>query len=163
MTSNLGGELINKSKKTLGFVELESEEKDYQEMKEVVMGEVKKLFRPEFLNRVDEIIVFHPLNREHMSKIIDIQISEIMKRLAEKRLSIQLTASAKELLINKGFDPIYGARPLKRALQKYLEDPLAEEILKGRFKEGDKILVSARNGRIVFRKKEEKKKVGDKV
>ena len=132
-------------------------------MKEVVMGEVKKLFRPEFLNRVDEIIVFHPLNREHMSKIIDIQISEIMKRLAEKRLSIQLTASAKELLINKGFDPIYGARPLKRALQKYLEDPLAEEILKGRFKEGDKILVSARNGRIVFRKKEEKKKVGDKV
>ena len=163
MTSNLGGELINKSKKTLGFVELESEEKDYQEMKEVVMGEVKKLFRPEFLNRVDEIIVFHPLNREHMSKIIDIQISEIMKRLVEKRLSIQLTASAKELLINKGFDPIYGARPLKRALQKYLEDPLAEEILKGRFKEGDKILVSARNGRIVFRKKEEKKKVGDKV
>jgi ATP-dependent Clp protease ATP-binding subunit ClpC len=90
-------------------------------------------------------------------------VKDIMKRLSEKRISIHLTASAKEFLINKGFDPIYGARPLKRALQKYLEDPLAEEILKGSFKEGDKIAISARNGQIVFRKKEEKKKVGDKV
>lgn len=130
MTSNIGGTLINKSKRTLGFVSQEDAQRDYEEMKTLVLDEVRKTFRPEFLNRIDEIVVFHPLSKEDVSKIIDILVSDLRERLKSKGLDVVLAKSAREFLIEKGFDPVYGARPLKRAIQQYLEDPLAEEILR---------------------------------
>ena len=152
MTSNLGGELINKSKRSLGFVETENEESDYEAMKETVMSEVKKTFRPEFLNRIDEIVVFHALTRKHVEEIIDIVLKDVRKRLEAKGMALKLTKSAKSFLVEKGYSPVYGARPLKRAIQTYLEDPLAEAILRGEFVEGDTIVCSAKKGKIKFRK-----------
>jgi len=152
MTSNLGGELINKSKRSLGFVETENEESDYEAMKETVMSEVKKTFRPEFLNRIDEIVVFHALTRKHVEEIIDIVLKDVRKRLEAKGMALKLTKSAKNFLVEKGYSPVYGARPLKRAIQTYLEDPLAEAILRGEFVEGDTIVCSAKKGKIKFRK-----------
>ncbi|MCD6462815.1 MAG: ATP-dependent Clp protease ATP-binding subunit [Thermotogae bacterium] len=152
MTSNLGGELINKSKRSLGFVETEDEESDYEAMKETVMSEVKKTFRPEFLNRIDEIVVFHALTRKHVEEIIDIVLKDVRKRLEAKGMALKLTKSAKNFLVEKGYSPVYGARPLKRAIQTYLEDPLAEAILRGEFVEGDTIVCSAKKGKIKFRK-----------
>ncbi|RKX45073.1 MAG: ATP-dependent Clp protease ATP-binding subunit ClpC [Thermotogae bacterium] len=158
MTSNLGGELINKSKRALGFVEAENVDQDYKTMKETVLSEVRRTFRPEFLNRVDEIVVFHALTREHVDQIIDILMRDIEARLREKGLSIRLTKSAREFLVEKGYSPVYGARPLKRAMQQYLEDPLAEAIIRGDYEPGDTITCSARQGRLHFRKRATKAK-----
>ncbi|HCZ05760.1 MAG TPA: ATP-dependent Clp protease ATP-binding subunit ClpC [Thermotogae bacterium] len=158
MTSNLGGELINKSKRALGFVETENADQDYKTMKETVLSEVKKTFRPEFLNRVDEIVVFHALEKKHVDQIIDILMRDIESRLREKGLSIKLSKSAREFLVEKGYSPVYGARPLKRAIQQYLEDPLAEAIIRGEFEPGDTIVCSARQGQLRFRKKASKTK-----
>ncbi|MFN3283893.1 MAG: AAA family ATPase, partial [Pseudothermotoga sp.] len=153
MTSNIGGTLINKSKKTMGFVSSEDAQKDYQEMKNLVLEEVKKTFRPEFLNRVDEIIVFHSLTREHIEKIIDILVSDVQERLVSKGITLKLTKEAKQFLIEKGYDPIFGARPLKRAIQQYLEDPLAEEILRGKFNPMDTVICKADENGLKFLKK----------
>ncbi|WP_448523201.1 ATP-dependent Clp protease ATP-binding subunit [Pseudothermotoga sp.] len=153
MTSNIGGTLINKSKRTLGFVSQEDAQRDYEEMKTLVLDEVKKTFRPEFLNRIDEIVVFHPLSKEDVSKIIDILVSDLRERLKGKGLDVVLAKSAREFLIEKGFDPVYGARPLKRAIQQYLEDPLAEEILRGKFSSGDVIVCSRGRDGLKFTKK----------
>ncbi len=145
MTSNLGGEIINRSKRSLGFSVEGDFHREYEEMKKMVMSEVKSTFRPEFLNRLDEIIVFHPLRKEHVYKIIDILLKDLRNRLKERDIELKLTKEAKELLLEKGFDPLYGARPMKRTIQKYVEDPLSEELLKRRFREGDTIVVR-RNG-----------------
>ncbi|HOJ87662.1 MAG TPA: ATP-dependent Clp protease ATP-binding subunit [Pseudothermotoga sp.] len=153
MTSNIGGNLINKSKKTMGFVSSEDAQKDYQEMKNLVLEEVKKTFRPEFLNRIDEVIVFHSLTREHIEKIIDILVSDVQERLEGKGITLKLTKEAKEFLIQKGYDPIFGARPLKRAIQQYLEDPLAEEILKGKFGSADTVICKAGENGLKFLKR----------
>jgi ATP-dependent Clp protease ATP-binding subunit ClpC len=102
-------------------------------MRRKIMDELKKLFNPELLNRIDETVIFHALDRGHIMQIIDILSVDIAKRLAEKGISFKLTDEAKDFLVDKGFEPAYGARPLKRALQKYLEDPLAEEILRGQY------------------------------
>lgn len=158
MTSNLGGELINKSKRALGFVEAENVDRDYKAMKETVLSEVRRTFRPEFLNRVDEIVVFHALTREHVNQIIDILMRDIEMRLREKGLSIKLTKSAREFLVEKGYSPIYGARPLKRAIQQYLEDPLAEAIIRGDYEPGDTITCLAKQGQLHFRKRTTKAK-----
>ena len=131
MTSNVGAQII-KRKSSLGFKPLK-EEISYEEMKEMLMEEVKKTFKPEFLNRIDEIIVFHSLSKEDLSKIVDIEIDYVKQRLKDKGINIILTPEAKEFIIEKGFDPVYGARPLKRTIQRYIEDPLAEEIIAGRF------------------------------
>jgi ATP-dependent Clp protease ATP-binding subunit ClpC len=152
MTSNLGSETINKTKRSMGFVDEESEEKKYNEIKLSVMEEVRKAFKPEFLNRLDETVVFHPLTKKDMKEIIKIQLKDLEKRLKEKDLHLKFKDEAVDLLIEKGFDPIFGARPLKRAIQRYLEDPLSEEILKGRFKEGDKIIIDVKNNQIHFKK-----------
>ncbi|KAF2955641.1 ATP-dependent Clp protease ATP-binding subunit [Marinitoga sp. 38H-ov] len=152
MTSNLGSEVINKTKRFMGFVDEETEESKYKEIKQSVMEEVKKAFKPEFLNRLDETVVFHPLTKKDMKEIIKIQLTDLEKRLKEKDLHIKIKNEAVDFLIEKGFDPIFGARPLKRAIQKYLEDPLAEEILKGRFKEGDKVIIEVKNNKIHFKK-----------
>jgi len=143
MTSNLGSHII-----------MELGQTDPEEMRRQVDELLHKQFRPEFLNRVDEIITFHGLTREDLMQIVDIQIGRMAKRLEERKLTIELTREAKEFLVERGYDPAFGARPLKRAIQHYIEDPLALEILEGNFVEGDHILVDAgMNKQLVFRKK----------
>lgn len=130
MTSNLGSQWIQ-----------DLREKDYDEMQKRVLEVVRSTFKPEFLNRVDEIIIFHALAKEEIKKIVEIQLSFLNKRLAEKKLSLRLTESAKELLVNQGFNPVYGARLLKRTIQRMIQDPLALKLLEGDFSEGDLIEV----------------------
>jgi ATP-dependent Clp protease ATP-binding subunit ClpC len=131
MTSNIGTRQL-REQKTVGFDGADFDG-SYDGMRRKIMDELKKLFNPELLNRIDETVIFHALDRGHIMQIIDILSVDIAKRLAEKGISFKLTSEAKDFLVDKGFDPAYGARPLKRALQKYLEDPLAEEILRGQY------------------------------
>ena len=143
MTSNAGAANII-SPKRLGFASSADENENYKFMKDRVMEEVKRLFKPEFLNRIDDIIVFHPLNKEHMKEIAGIMLKAIEKRSrAQLRLTLEVTDGAKEYLIEKGYDEKYGARPLRRTIQNLLEDKLAEEILDGRVREGDTVVVDA--------------------
>ena len=137
MTSNLGAELLKKQG-SLGFAP-RSEATSYEQMKIQLMDEVKRAFKPEFLNRVDEIIVFQPLNREHLVQIVELEITFVKERLREQGVNVELDQSAKDFLVEKGFDPIYGARPLKRVIQRFLEDPLAEEVIAKRFKPGSTV------------------------
>ena len=133
MTSNLGGE----------YLVAQAEGEDTDKVRDVVMAEVRAHFRPEFLNRVDEIILFHRLKREHMGRIVDIQIERLQKLLEDRKIAITLDAKAREWLAEKGYDPAYGARPLKRVIQRSVQDPLAELILSGGIKDGEKVKVSA--------------------
>ena len=143
MTSNAGAANII-SPKRLGFASSADENENYKFMKDRVMEEVKRLFKPEFLNRIDDIIVFHPLNKEHMKEIAGIMLKAIEKRSrAQLRLTLEVTDGAREYLIEKGYDEKYGARPLRRTIQNLLEDKLAEEILDGRVREGDTVVVDA--------------------
>ncbi len=123
----------------------------YESIKDKVMTEVKRFFRPEFLNRVDEVIVFHPLDKKQMEAIVDIQLAEMAERLKARRLTLDLTQAAKELLVQEGFDPQFGARPIKRALRRLVEDPLAEELLRNQFREGSTVLVDRDGDRLVFK------------
>lgn len=140
MTSNVGARLISKGK-ALGFLVQEDSLRDYQTMKETVMEEVKKTFNPEFLNRIDEIVVFHPLSREEMRKILELMLSRVKNRLVEQGYEIELSEPAKDFLLEKGFDPHYGARPLQRTIQRFLSDPLAEEILAKKFASPSKLYI----------------------
>ncbi len=148
MTSNIGAELLRKSA-TMGF-QAPKENEAYKDMKIQLMDEMKKAFKPEFLNRVDDIIVFQPLTRQDLHKIVEIELAEVQSRLKEQEVGIELSPAAKEFLIDKGFDPIYGARPLKRTIARYLEDALAQEVIAGHFKEGSTILVDVENDHLVF-------------
>ncbi|MBF8250749.1 MAG: clpB [Deltaproteobacteria bacterium] len=141
MTSNIGSQWIQ-----------EMGEKEYDRMKEMVLESLRSHFRPEFLNRVDDIIIFHSLSLEHLKGIIEIQLAGLRKRLSERKLSITLTDNAKELLAKEGFDPTYGARPLKRAIQRMIQDPLALKLLAGEFGEGDTIVVDTDKKGMVFEK-----------
>ena len=142
MTSNIGAELITRDIH-LGFTTEIDEEKtskeSYERMKEKVLSEVKKFFRPEFLNRIDGIVVFHALTREHILQIVDLLLEELQEHLKEKEITLEITTSAKELLAEKGFDPTFGARPLKRLIQDLVEDPLSEKLLEGDFHPGDTV------------------------
>jgi ATP-dependent Clp protease ATP-binding subunit ClpC len=149
MTSNVGTKEI-RDEKTVGFGASEMASTDDSVSKKI-LGELKKLFNPELLNRIDETIVFRALKREHIQQIIDILVLDFAKQLAEKGISFRLTPDAKEFLTDKGFDPQFGARPLKRALQRYLEDPLAEEILRGQYAGDCELEVGAGNDKLVFR------------
>jgi ATP-dependent Clp protease ATP-binding subunit ClpB len=140
MTSNLGSEYLV----ALG------EKQDVEEVREQVMGVVRGAFRPEFLNRLDEIILFHRLKRSHMGAIVDIQLLRLRKLLADRKIEVVLTEEARGLLADKGYDPAYGARPLKRVIQKSIQDPLAEEILAGRVKDGDTVEVGVASGKFTF-------------
>ncbi len=122
----------------------------YTQMKAAVMGVVQAHFRPEFINRLDDIVVFHPLDKVQIKQIARIQMQGLEKRLAERGLRIEVSDAAFELLGNVGFDPVYGARPLKRAIQSQLENPLAQKILSGEFLNGDVIRVDAAEGKLVF-------------
>jgi ATP-dependent Clp protease ATP-binding subunit ClpB len=125
-----------------------------EEIKNRVMEALKAQFRPEFLNRVDEVIIFHQLGREHIKRIVDLQFDLLKKRLADRHIEIKLTEKAKELLVKEGYDPAYGARPLKRTIQRLVLDPLAVKVLKGEFKDGSTVVVDAKADNIIFTKKE---------
>ena len=154
MTSNIGARLIT-DKKSLGFAGANEEknDKEYEEIKKEVMAELKKQFRPEFINRIDEIIVFHKLTEEELTQIVDIMLKQIKKRLEEKEIKLEIDKSAKELIIKKGTDTNYGARPLRRAIQTMLEDKIAEEILDGNLKNGDTAKVTAKDDSIKIKVK----------
>jgi ATP-dependent Clp protease ATP-binding subunit ClpB len=140
MTSNLGSEyLVN-----------QPEGQDTEAVRDLVMGEVRASFRPEFLNRVDEIILFHRLQRENMGSIVDIQMQRLLKLLEDRKIELKLDAKARDWLAERGYDPAYGARPLKRAIQKSVQDPLAELILSGKVKDGDKVVISANKQGLTF-------------
>ena len=129
MTSNIGAQDISKNI-SFGFAASEAEGASYEDMKSRITGELKKVFRPEFLNRIDEVIVFHKLTREEILEIVDLMVSRVRSQVAEHELQLDLSDGAKELLVEKGWDPSMGARPLRRAIQRYIEDPLADEVLK---------------------------------
>jgi len=148
MTSNVGADLIRR-RGSLGF-KAQSEDLTYEEMKEKLMDEVKKTFKPEFLNRIDDIIVFRALSRKDLEKIVEIEVGEVKERLREQGVTIELTKEAKDFLINKGFDPTFGARPLMRTISRHLEDPLAQALLKGEIKKNQTILVKSKQGHLVF-------------
>ncbi|HBY55821.1 MAG TPA: hypothetical protein DEG23_03295, partial [Coxiellaceae bacterium] len=145
MTSNLGSQYIQEFAKD-----------GYDKIKKAVMEAVSKHFRPEFINRVDDIVVFHGLDSKQIHKIANIQIERLQKRLAERDLQIEVSDKALDYLAEAGFDPVYGARPLKRAIQQYLENPLAQDILQGKFKPKDKIFVDYNGKELKFTLKQNK-------
>ena len=148
MTSNAGAREIKKAG-GFGFSTQEAEI-DYSKMQTKIMDEVKRLFNPEFLNRVDELVVFHNLEKEHMGQIIDIVVKEMLGKVSDRQIEIELTQDAKDFIIEKGFDPVYGARPLKRVIQKFIEDPVAEDMLKGKFNDGSQIKVLYEGNALTF-------------
>ena len=152
MTSNIGSDLIKKSS-GIGFaVKSEggkSDDESYERMKTKVMDEVKRFFRPEFLNRIDGIVVFHSLGKEHIHQIVDLMLQEVSINLLEKGISLEVTQAAKDYLVDKGYDPDFGARPLRRVIQDEVEDKLSEELLGGKFGPGDTVVVDVDDGQVV--------------
>jgi ATP-dependent Clp protease ATP-binding subunit ClpC len=148
LTSNVGAETIKKQS-TLGFSPI-SDELSYEKMRETILDEAKRTFRPEFLNRLDDIIVFRSLTKPDLIEILDLEINKVMGRLKAKNIELHLDEKAKDLLVAKGYDPEYGARPMRRAVEKHLEDPLAEEILKRNLHENELIYVSAEDDKVTF-------------
>ena len=148
MTSNVGAELIRKTS-SLGF-KAQKEEITYEDMKGKLLEEVKRTFKPEFLNRIDDIIVFRPLAKEDLQRIVDIELGYVRERLKEQQIDLEVEQEAKDFLVEKGFDTVFGARPLKRTIQRFLEDPLASEIISKRFKEGSKVKVLRKNEELIF-------------
>jgi len=138
MTSNIGSSIIQN---LIG---------DERKMRNEIMGLLRNSLKPEFLNRIDEIIIFKPLSKEVIYQIIDIQMQRLGKLLEAKRINIELTEGMKKFLLEKGYDPVFGARPLKRAIQQYIQNPLAVEILEGKVKEGDKIIADMQDGKPIF-------------
>jgi ATP-dependent Clp protease ATP-binding subunit ClpB len=135
MTSNVASDLIQEL--------AGGSDEDEARLKERLMEALRRTFRPEFLNRIDETVVFHSLGREHIARIVDIQVGDLRQRLAERRLSLSLSDRARQVLAERGYDPTFGARPLKRTIQRMLENPLAVDVLAGRFREGDEVVVDA--------------------
>ena len=151
MTSNVGAETL-KRQTTMGFGAVKPiGEHEYDAMRDKLLEEAKKTFKPEFINRLDDIIVFHQLTKPDLMKIVDLEVDKVLERVKAKAVHIVLENSAKEFLIEKGYDPMYGARPMRRAVERYLEDPLAEEILRSNVKPGDEVHVSAVEGKLVFK------------
>jgi ATP-dependent Clp protease ATP-binding subunit ClpC len=140
MTSNIGASEIAKNT-SIGFTVADETGMSYDDMKNRIMGDLKKVFRPEFLNRIDEVIVFHKLAKDEVKEIIDLMINRVRVQVAEHELQLELTDEAKELLVDKGWDPSMGARPLRRAIQRYIEDPLADFVLGRQLEPGSTILV----------------------
>ena len=142
MTSNLGSNVIHEL----------AGEGNYQRMKTAVMEIVQQNFKPEFINRIDDIVVFHPLGTEQIRTIVDIQLGLLRRRLLERDMELELDHAARDSIGEAGFDPVYGARPLKRAIQQQIENPLAQRILAGTFLPGDRIRVGTRDGELTFAK-----------
>ena len=153
MTSNVGAETIRKGG-SLGFSTTHSKEKqgNYEAMRDRVLEELRKSVRPEFINRIDDVIVFHQLDKEHIKQIVGIMLKELMARVNEFGLTIEVTDAAEVLLADEGYDPMYGARPLRRAIQRKIEDELSEKVLLGEYKAGDQLRIDATDGKLVFSK-----------
>src|SRR4051812_46907914 len=151
MTSNVGAETLRRQT-TMGFGAVKPlGEHEYEAMRDKLLDEAKKVFKPEFINRLDDIIVFHQLTKENLMHIVDLEVGKVLTRVKAKEVNIELENTAKEFLIEKGYDPMYGARPMRRAVEKYLEDPFAEELLRGNMKAGDVVHVTSVEGKLVFR------------
>jgi ATP-dependent Clp protease ATP-binding subunit ClpC len=124
---------------------------EYEKMKEKVLGEMKKIFRPEFLNRIDATVVFHALNKEHIRRIVDLMLDQVIASVQEKNVTLELTDEAKDFIGNKGYDPVFGARPLRRTIQTLVEDRLSEALLRGEFLPGDTVVVDCVEEEIVMK------------
>jgi ATP-dependent Clp protease ATP-binding subunit ClpC len=159
MTSNAGAREINKG--TFGF-QTGNGVMAHGDIKSLAMTELKRLFRPEFLNRVDEIVVFHSLEYDHVMKIMDLMLDEVRERLTGLSLTLDVNGKVRDMLMQMGYDSVYGARPLRRTIQKEIEDPLSVAILQGRFEPGDSISAEVRSGKISFRRKNRRKKAAGK-
>lgn len=153
LTSNVGAQALQRNK-YVGFA-IQDGEQDYKDMKGQVMEELKKAFRPEFLNRIDEIIVFHALEKPHLKEIATLMANQLISRLKEQDMELELTEAAKDKITEEGFDPEYGARPLRRAIQKFIEDRLSEELLKGTIKMGQQVVVDVQDGEFIVKATEE--------
>jgi ATP-dependent Clp protease ATP-binding subunit ClpC len=152
MTSNFGAEYF-KQESTIGFASKEDKEKSFEKIRDLILSELKKYFRPEFLNRLDEIVFFRPLTKDDLKKIVELLLKPLILRLSEKKITLEVSEKVKEFLVEKGYDPLYGARPLRRTIQSYIEDPFAELLLEGRFVEGDIVRVDLdKNNNIEFKK-----------
>jgi ATP-dependent Clp protease ATP-binding subunit ClpC len=148
MTSNVGAELIKKQT-SLGFGAPKLDD-NYDTMRDKILEETKRVFKPEFLNRLDDIIVFHTLTKPDLVKIVDLEMTKVIARIRTKDIHLTLDVQAQEFLIEKGYDPTYGARPMRRAVEKYLEDPMAEELLRGNIKPGSAVLVKRDGEKLSF-------------
>ncbi len=159
LTSNVGADSI-KRQSSLGFNAMADSEGDFEGMKSKIEEVAKKHFRPEFLNRLDEMVVFHMLEKIHLNKIVDLEVKKLVERLAEKEIELILDKSARELIVTKGYDPEYGARPMRRAVERFLEDPLAEALLASEVKEGDVVTaaVKKKDGKVFFKSKKKVEK-----
>jgi ATP-dependent Clp protease ATP-binding subunit ClpC len=155
MTSNIGARDITKGQ-GLGFHKEDDAQGNYSQMKERVLDEVRRTFNPEFLNRIEGIIVFHPLEESHMVEIVDILLRQLGERLSKRTIYFTIDTPAKDLIVEKGFDPRLGARPLRRTIQRMIEDPLAEEMLKGTVKAGETIAISRDGERLAFQPKRDR-------
>jgi len=153
MTSNVGAEFIKRDT-SIGFAakkgETKAREQSYEDMKEKVLAEMRKTFRPEFINRIDDTIVFHQLTEEQLRSIVDLLVKDVQARLAERKIEVELTPEAKSWLARVGYDPQYGARPLKRAIERYMENPLSTRLLRGEFNEGDTVIVGLQDDSLTF-------------
>ncbi len=148
MTSNVGVQALRREG-ALGFHTADDQQASYERMKGKITDELKRTFRPEFLNRIDEAIVFHTLSPEHIKEIVGLMIEDVAKRMKENEVEISVTEAAKDWLAGEGFDEAYGARPLRRAIQRQVEDSLSEELLRGTFSRGDKVVIDIKDGRVV--------------
>jgi ATP-dependent Clp protease ATP-binding subunit ClpC len=148
MTSNVGSDTIKKQS-TMGFSPI-TDEGSYEKMRERILEEARKTFRPEFLNRLDDLIVFRSFTKPDLIQILGLEVEKVLERLRHKNLKLELDEKAKDFLVEKGYDPQYGARPMRRSVERFFEDPLAEEILKGNLHEGDPILVTVEKDKLVF-------------
>ena len=156
MTSNVGADFIRKQA-VVGF-RAADREKSYESMKDRMLEDLKKTFRPEFLNRIDEVIVFHSLEREHLKEIVDLMLQDVVKRLKDYEINLEVSGEAREFIAREGHDPMYGARPLRRVIQRYLENDISEEMLKGTFRQGDTVRVGVKDGKLSFTAKTKAKK-----
>jgi ATP-dependent Clp protease ATP-binding subunit ClpC len=152
MTSNVGADLI-RQESTMGFRLERDEERTYEDMKDTIMEQVKRTFRPEFLNRIDEIIVFRPLTEENLKDIVGLLVGRTQKTLKEAGIDLEVTEAAKSKLVKEGYEPTFGARPLRRTIQRLVEDPLSEQMLEGKIKPGEKVEVDMdeKEEKLVFR------------
>ena len=152
MTSNVGAQLLQRQT-SMGFAAAAGNFNDSEKMREKVLEEAKRVFKPEFLNRISDIIFFRPLEKTDLIKIVDLETANFSKRLSERKITLEFTQEAKDLLIEKGYDEKYGARPLRRAVEHYLEDPLAEALLRGDIKDGEPVVVDRDGEKLIFKQK----------
>ncbi len=150
LTSNIGAELMKKQG-VMGFGSSQRDETKYEVMRDKILEEAKKVLKPEFINRLDDLIVFHPLAKTELMRIVDLEITKVLDRIKAKEIAIELDDAAKAFLAEKGYDPDYGARPMRRAVERYLEDPMAEELLRGNIKAGDTVKVGEAEGKLTFK------------